>query len=1439
MPDVQVKLTEFSDIIDNYTTDFVGRGWLAQQVNELLSAPDCRFVVLTGGAGVGKSAFMAHLAATHPQRPRYFIRRDSWQLLRPGDAKTFLLTIGGQLAALYPQLFKPENLEIIVRQRIGDLEADAQAIGVHIDELHISPFYRVAMQVEQEIERVAGIATGLEIGRLVSDPRNLGMQDLLYMGLIDPAWLFYRDNPKTQIVVLVDALDELRFKPVEGKSVLDALCELPVVTDLTDEKQPALPNQTLTGIPPNIRFIVTSRKEKFLDQLLMRADAQELPLEMDGDNNKQDLRFYLQKNLPKKGLEKALDQIESTTDKFKGDLLRKANGNFLYLRSILDALEKALADPKRETDLLSSLLRVDALPDELDQLYDYFIDKIVNTIISPQFGQSAWREYLRPFLGTLAIAQEPLNETQLEVFTGLSSEDISDLQRELRQFVEPVGSQPLFHIYHASFAEYLLDEKSNQDYMIDGAKWHGRIADHYWDQYHADWSKLEDVYGLRYLITHLIGAKRTEDLHKLLRLERQVGERRENVWYTTIAATGDTGGYAADILKALQTTHSFVQIGMHMRYILILSSLNSLASNLPLGLLEALISAGIWTPAQAISMANQTSDPDQRARALTLIAPHLSDRQKTDVVNEIIATSKMVKKDSEYLLAWLAPKIVELGFEEEALQLSQSINTTTEFVEALTGIAVHLSNASRDKIIEFATQGAMHIGELFRGAYLEKLIPLLSESLLSEVLIKTQEMENAVFRGSILALLIPRLAEAWMWDDALELATSIENKFSRTEALARLLPFQSDLNRSNMLEDILDSIYSSNDDAWRSAIEQAVVSYNKILWGGFKFILAKQSWRVEILKIIMPYLTRSALRDAWDLVITSSDSVFVVLGIEALFDNLSSIPINDRLTTALQVVRKIGDLEWRVKGLATLISYVSEAQRSTFIAGILNEIGGMTSSFDKAESLSAIAPHLPETAMLEVLNEVRYLDNRGNKDKVLNALAPHLPASLLQDALVVAQEIGELNPRVLAIASVAPGLTEEMLQKAVAATRYIEDEYVRARALVALAPYLPNPLLDEALDLARSIEGKSSRAEVALPGLAICYQEPAKTMLLFEAIAVAASMNDPERAAWAFEALPDELPKPFVDVMLQTAQVFAQRQAKQSDKAFAYTRILASVVPRLAEPDKSSVIRETLARIPEIEEESWQGHILAILTAEFSYELFSEAVKIVGQMASAYQKATTYGSLLSDAPPDIRSILVSRIENELQYFEKTEYSTVDEQVMRAISYILPYNNDIEGSLKIVQGFDDYTWDQRWKRIALVKLAPLLTQDHYVKALNLARDIDNDNDRAQTLLALAKHSQDKALKDTLLQDAFEAALSAGADHPRYEDMTPIIEELIRTLSKTTLRQLWMKILPMLGDLPRSELLKTLVSVSPLIIQIFENKDVQEIFDAIQDTARWWP
>ena len=97
----------FRATVDSYvgTPRFVRRDWLAAEVMEHLEDPDCRFVLLTGEPGVGKSTFAAQLAHDHSTWPVYFMRRDQRTHLQDASAHSFLHSIGYQLAVHYPELF--------------------------------------------------------------------------------------------------------------------------------------------------------------------------------------------------------------------------------------------------------------------------------------------------------------------------------------------------------------------------------------------------------------------------------------------------------------------------------------------------------------------------------------------------------------------------------------------------------------------------------------------------------------------------------------------------------------------------------------------------------------------------------------------------------------------------------------------------------------------------------------------------------------------------------------------------------------------------------------------------------------------------------------------------------------------------------------------------------------------------------------------------------------------------------------------------------------------------------------------------------------------------------------------------------------------------------------------------------------------------------------
>jgi hypothetical protein len=218
---------------------FMRRDWLAKKLQARLEQKGNRFVLITAEPGAGKSTFLAQLSHDHPEWLRYFIRRDQRSLLADVSDKSLLLRIGYQLAACHPELFTPEALRVSVSQTIGEVADQGEVVGAEVKRLIASPFYQRVLHIEQQVIRNNGRVVGLQIENLIIEPRLLSVEDLLHLALFLPAAGLERVDPEQQIVILIDALDEIRYQKTSN-NILSWLTNCP-------------------ELPDNIRFVLTSR----------------------------------------------------------------------------------------------------------------------------------------------------------------------------------------------------------------------------------------------------------------------------------------------------------------------------------------------------------------------------------------------------------------------------------------------------------------------------------------------------------------------------------------------------------------------------------------------------------------------------------------------------------------------------------------------------------------------------------------------------------------------------------------------------------------------------------------------------------------------------------------------------------------------------------------------------------------------------------------------------------------------------------------------------------------------------------------------------------------------------------------------------------------------------------------------------------------------------
>jgi hypothetical protein len=178
---------------------------------------------------------------------------------------------------------------------------------------------------------------------------------------------------------------------------------------------------------------------------------------------------------------------------------KAAAGNFLYAQLVLDDL---LGHPSRITSLDTL-----SLPVGLSEIYHSFLTERLGA------DEKLWYAVYGPLLGLLAVAQgDGLHGRSLASIIG---QDVTYELRVCQPYLEGNLPDGPFRLFHKSFGDFLLEFDDNEDYHIDQAELHARIAVYYLQPNDDDWSACDD-YGLRYLPIHMIRGGQGQALRRFL-----------------------------------------------------------------------------------------------------------------------------------------------------------------------------------------------------------------------------------------------------------------------------------------------------------------------------------------------------------------------------------------------------------------------------------------------------------------------------------------------------------------------------------------------------------------------------------------------------------------------------------------------------------------------------------------------------------------------------------------------------------------------------------------------------------------------------------------------------------------------------------------------------------------------------------------------------------
>jgi hypothetical protein len=325
-------------------------------------------------------------------------------------------------------------------------------------------------------------------------------------------------------------------------------------------------------------------------------------------------------------------------------------------------------------------------------------------------------------------------------------------------------------------------------------------------------------------------------------------ERVENAWFSVHDRTVDLDGYMSDVARAwsltdreMATKSSRSVLGSQLRVALISSSVANLAANLPKELPVELVKAHIWPAGQALAYIQRMDDPMLRCENLIALAPYLDKQLVKAALSAARSTAALSAARSIEDLRDLMGQVyaftgLALYLEEpeqsrviaEALTAARAIGDEHEQMRAhiLWPLVLCLRGPERLGVMTEALGAARAIGqEQVAAELLGGLMPYLAEPersrVLTEALMAAQEFGNNQARASALSGLVPHLAESErsrVLIEAMTAARGIEHRVARAEALSGLARYLEEPDKSRVMAEALTTAREIGDEQMRAAV---------------------------------------------------------------------------------------------------------------------------------------------------------------------------------------------------------------------------------------------------------------------------------------------------------------------------------------------------------------------------------------------------------------------------------------------------------------------------------------------------------------------------------------------------------------------------------------------------------------------------------------------
>lgn len=233
-----------------------------------------------------------------------------------------------------------------------------------------------------------------------------------------------REDPAARVVVLVDALDEV---DTTGTPPNSNVLDLPV------------------ALPEGVFFILSRRRDQGV-VFRFQGDLELFELDHASAANLADIATYIRSFLPRAGVVEYLERHELQPEELVAELLHRSEGNFMYLRYVLDEIEDGGYQDRA----------VDELPAGLDAYYEDHWRRL-----RARSDDDAWFDIRLPVLAAVTTVRKPVSVAFIaEVLGRRDRGRLAAALQDWSQFlhVEPHPREPelkTYRLYHGTFHDFV------------------------------------------------------------------------------------------------------------------------------------------------------------------------------------------------------------------------------------------------------------------------------------------------------------------------------------------------------------------------------------------------------------------------------------------------------------------------------------------------------------------------------------------------------------------------------------------------------------------------------------------------------------------------------------------------------------------------------------------------------------------------------------------------------------------------------------------------------------------------------------------------------------------------------------------------------------------------------------------------------------------------